>query len=283
MPLLPKQSLKANLNGMPRMGKPKTNLGLALGSALAEWPHSYDSKSRLTKDDAAEALKVAQRIWTAVSDEIKAILPKYLDNVMEVWKWDAGEVVSDKNIVENLFQRKLLEGDERLERLEKLKPWECTPSWVNPNPIALFRHIWVNQRENFASVSVFDCFAWLIIFCGEQKRADWFPEMISTALWLLNIKYEVLDEAFQSAWPKLKTHGKQSKGLKAHQASERARVSIRQQQTIAQADKLLSEGKEFSLIVGIIHKVTGQSRKVIRSDLEGHPSKHWLPKRKKKK
>jgi hypothetical protein len=122
----------------------------------------------------------------------------------------------------------------------------------------------------------------LIIFCSEQKRPDWFPEMVSTALWLLNIRYETLDETFQSVWPRLKSHGKQSKGLKAYQASEKERVSLRRHQIIAHANRLLEEGKSHSVIISMIHKGTGQTKKVIRSDLETHPSQHWIPKRKRK-
>lgn len=261
-------------------------------NALTELAEKFGTKETygFSQDDEDRALRIAKFIWDIKDEKEKEIIKKYTKNVFELWKIEHGMppnhlfgtiVREDYTIEENECLR--------LSRIKKLKPWECSPLWIEKNPLDFLLYLWSNSFWELPNTPIYFALSHLIIECSKSEIKKYRAAMVKHGFWLSEIIRDITEESSKNLFSEYKKAVRKNLNFTLHNRQKVEKAAIRNIEIRTYASKLLDKGIEGKHIVGIIAKSMMTTEKKtniealkrrVRRALEGHDSNIWCKKRK---
>ena len=180
--------------------------------ALNQYHKTFSfQNARYSKSDLDLPLKVAEKFWNPVDENLKIIISKYIKNTFNIWKLEKGlshklKGNEDEPLGVGIFSilGKRITEEERLEKIETKEAWECTPAWVNPNPIDLLFHIMTEDYWTLEGYDFYLAVAYLIIEAVKNEKLDYAQTIISKSLWLADFRANTLEKTGEKLFIKNK-------------------------------------------------------------------------------
>ncbi len=251
-----------------------------------------------SQSDVEPAYKVASLFWEEANVAEKKHIPKYIRTLFSLWKMERGlsheleinQTNPAKSGLSKIFFPSISE-EERLKKIKGLKPWECSPSWVQPDPISFLFYLWVNEHWTLSFHDFLIGLSWLIIKYSQDNNLHFRAPIIVKGLWLSEIRLSVAEESGKELFYNNKKLKEKLKSDFKFNKEYKVKKDFQIQQIHRHADSLLSKNMPVSAIAKNI-ELSGQhinkrshkedssppeplSYRTILRHLKSHPSGNW--------
>lgn len=160
-----------------------------------EDPNIYVCHEKLWfyKSDKDRAVKIAQKRLKKFSDKKRDLLEQLLLSIFNLWKLEFGipktkPVNNDSQysgFFLDIYKVEDYDADERLDLIEKLKPWET--SYNSNSPLKLLSHLYSTGFENISIDHYFNNCAIAILISEKEGNKNFWPDMINIGFLLAEI------------------------------------------------------------------------------------------------